>query len=94
MTTKLVCDEHGDDVATYVCVHVIDSLRDLKPRGFSWSVDDEDEYQAVCADCRAMPRKRWRKQSSELGRILCFSCYKKAAALNGIDVDAERSKLQ
>ena len=34
------CDEHGKQQATYVCQHIVKSLRDGIPRGF-WSAEPE-----------------------------------------------------
>jgi hypothetical protein len=84
MSHRIQCAEHGDSISTVVCVHICDTLKDGKPRGFLWSIDEDNDYQAVCADCRAMDRRNWRRMAKDLGRVLCFECYSRAGELNGI----------
>ena len=86
MSELIQCDEHGESVATFVCVHVAETLLDRKPRGFLWSIDTDGEYQAVCPTCRETPDEEWETRAKEVGRVLCFGCYKKAATLNGVDI--------
>ena len=86
MSDRVHCDEHGDSATTFVCVHITDSLSDGKPRGFLWSIDDDGEYQAVCPQYRETPDDQWEARAGEVGRILCFGCYQRAAKLNGVDV--------
>lgn len=94
MSRQVTCDAHGETEATIVCAHIIDTLNDEKPRGFLWSLDEDNEYQAVCTDCHNMPRDEWSERATELGRILCFGCYKKAAMLNGVDIETDGETMQ
>jgi len=92
VTTPVQCEEHGDSVATFVCVHISQTLDDTKPRGFLWSVDDDGEYQAMCSDCDALSasvsEEEWERLENELCpiEILCLSCFKRAAKLNQINI--------
>ena len=94
MSERVTCEEHGENLATIVCVHIIDTLRDRKPRGFLWSVEDEDDYSAVCQACRNMPDDEWSRLAVELGRVVCFGCFKKAAILNGVKVSEPGETMQ
>jgi hypothetical protein len=94
MNKRVACDEHGEDLATYVCVHVLDSLQDKKPRGFLWSLDDDDDYSAICQECNDMSDEEWEQKSSDLLRVLCLGCFKKAAELNGVRISADGATLQ
>jgi hypothetical protein len=80
------CDEHGAAASTIVCMHVADGLRDGRPRGFLWSIDDEGEHQAVCSDCDALSQDEWSRVAVDFGRVLCFECYLRAARMNGVEV--------
>jgi hypothetical protein len=84
VSTLLVCDIHGNNVATIVCSHILDTLSDKQKRGFRWHLDEEGEYQAVCDDCEGMSEEQWKIESDKVGRVLCYECFKNAAALNGI----------
>lgn len=86
MSDTIACDSHGDSAQTYVCVHVAQSLSDGVLCGFKWSVDEDDEFQAVCDACDSMDDEEWAAQESDLIRILCFGCYRDAAALHGVTV--------
>ncbi len=84
------CDKHGTDEATAVCTHIVQTLRDHEPRGFLCSIDEDNEYQAVCTACRQMPDDEWSRTAGDFCTIICLGCFKKAAALNGVDLP-ERS---
>lgn len=86
MTDKLVCDEHGDSEATFVCTHIIQTLDDAVPRGFNWSLDRDGEYQAACSACRSLSDAEWERVAGEVCTILCLGCFKQAASLNGITI--------
>ena len=90
MSDPIVCDVHGESVATYVCTHICDTLQDGVPRGFLWQLND-GEYDAICAACNAMPDEAWEEQASDTLRLLCFECYAKAAELNGITMVRKHS---
>jgi hypothetical protein len=80
------CEEHGEQRATFACVHILESLRDGEPRGFLWSFDDGD-HQAVCDACRAIPDAEWEATAGNTIRLICFGCFKRAAAINGVAVE-------
>lgn len=88
-SAKLVeCGEHGAQQATYVCQHVVQTLRDGKARGFWWAEDpDNPRPDAWCSECEARVQKsgrEWNTENEALARVtlLCGACYDKAKAIN------------
>ena len=86
MSEAVECAEHGNSAATAVCTHILGTLQDGVPRGFSWFVDEEGEYQAFCSACEDMDQDEWERVSIDLCVILCLECYRKAAAINGVEL--------
>jgi hypothetical protein len=86
MSEYCECDVHGPSVATIVCRHVVDTLQDGSPRGFDWHVDEDGDYQAVCQTCLDMDADEWDCHEGQLGRVLCFECFRKAALMNGVQI--------
>ncbi|HEX3886817.1 MAG TPA: hypothetical protein VHW05_04915 [Phenylobacterium sp.] len=84
MSELVQCEVHGAREATVVCCHVVETLRDGLVRGFRWFVDADGEYEATCDTCSSMSDDEWESVAVELGRVLCFACYTRAAELNGI----------
>jgi len=88
MKKVIQCDEHGEQQATYVCQHIIQTLRDSKPRGF-WTSDDPDNLRpdAWCAKCEAKVQEtngEWNDESEAIAgvSVLCGACYDRAIAIN------------
>ena len=95
MSDRIHCDKHGDTKQTMVCVHIVESLKDEKPRGFAWCLADDGFLYADCARCNGLSSDEWQDQVDANGRILCFGCFQDAASLNGVDLDDQaRSYLQ
>ena len=88
-SAKLVeCGEHGTQQATYVCQHVVQTLRDGKARGFWWAEDpDNPRPDAWCSECEARVQQsggEWNTENEALARVtlLCGACYDQAKAIN------------
>jgi|TARA_R100000306_G_scaffold60710_1_gene61349 hypothetical protein len=83
------CCEHGQQQATYVCQHVVQSLRDGVPRGF-WSAEaapGDKRPDSWCSACEEMVNKtggEWNDESEEFAgvKLLCGACYDRAKELN------------
>lgn len=84
MADRIPCPIHGTGEATYVCVHVAQSLQDNVPRGFHWHVDESQNFQAFCTACDAMDAEAWAKVVASVSRAVCIQCFQRAAALNGV----------
>jgi hypothetical protein len=82
------CDEHGEQQATYVCQHIIQTLSDGKPRGFWASGNPENPRpDAWCAECEAKVQEaggEWSDESEAFAGVslLCGACYDRAIAIN------------
>ena len=86
MTEKITCGTHGRQDSTFVCVHIIETLKDGEPRGFWWS-NHEGTFEAVCSACNDLSEEEFFAQGPEVIEPLCFGCFKDAAAINGFDID-------
>jgi len=90
MTGDVQCAEHGAQPATYVCQHLVLSLRDYKPRGFVCESDGESDYpDAWCDECDRMLIAGGGEWTDDLGKaagvqLLCASCYCRVRKLNGL----------
>lgn len=84
MTDRITCAAHGPGEATYVCVHVAQSLQDNVPRGFHWHIDENQNFQAFCTACDAMDEKAWAQVVASVSRAVCIQCFQQVAALNGV----------
>ena len=88
MSDRIHCDQHGETKPTFVCVHIVQTLKDGSPRGFAWCLADDGYLYADCSTCNALSDDEWNEQKGKNGRSLCFGCYKVAAALNDADVSS------
>ncbi|MDX1572353.1 MAG: hypothetical protein R3200_17865 [Xanthomonadales bacterium] len=83
------CCHHGRQPATFVCQHLVQSLRDGRARGFWTSAEDPDNPRpdAWCGDCEALVNRvgEWNDESEAFAGVslLCGLCYDRARALNG-----------
>jgi len=82
------CSEHGEQQATFVCQHIIQTLNDKNPRGF-WCANDpiNSRPNAWCSECEAKVQEtngEWNDESEEFAGVslLCGACYDKAKELN------------
>ncbi len=89
MTNKVVeCCVHGEQQATYVCQHIVETLHDGIPRGFWWANDPENSRpDAWCSACESMVQKtngEWNDESESFAKatLLCGACYDRAKLIN------------
>ncbi|MEL7485865.1 MAG: hypothetical protein AAGJ87_01475 [Pseudomonadota bacterium] len=83
MADKIHCGTHGRQETTFVCRHIIETLKDGEPRGFLWNVADGD-FQAICEACNAMSDEEFAAAEPENINVLCFGCFRDAAEINGV----------
>ena len=82
------CAEHGPQQATYVCRHLVESLRTGKKVGFWWADDpDNPRPDAWCSACEEKVQEtggEWVDESESFAGVtlLCGACYDRAKKLN------------
>lgn len=83
------CRRHGPQEETFVCEHVVQSLRDGRPRGFYWSDRVEtargDAWCSTCNEALQAAGGEWTAETEKLAnvKLLCGACYDEAKRLNG-----------
>jgi hypothetical protein len=88
MAGTVNCHVHGAQPETFVCQHVVQTLRDGVPRGLFWANEpNEPRPDAWCADCNsrvAASGGDWTPEAEALARValLCGACYDRAKAIN------------
>jgi hypothetical protein len=88
------CDRHGVQEETFVCQHVVETLRDGHPRGFFWAQPPEKKRpDAWCSACNARVGASsgdWTGEALKKAdvKLLCGACYDEAAAINGFNPPA------
>lgn len=83
------CFTHGKQQATYVCQHLVQSLRDGEPRGF-WSAEPEagdlrpDSWCDACEEMVTETGGEWNDESEAFAGVslLCGACYDRVKAMN------------
>ncbi len=82
------CCEHGKQDETFVCQHIVESLRTKIPCGFWWAKDSKSSRpDAWCSACNKLwgeKGAKWSKKVEDvLGiKLLCGACYDVAKSLN------------
>ena len=82
---SIKCGTHGIQEQTFVCRHIIESLKDGEARGFVWNRAD-GVFEAICSDCNDLSEDEFAAAAPENINPLCFGCFQDAAALNGVDI--------
>src|SRR5215471_10432 len=83
MPDTVECDEHGGQLATYVCRHIVEGLRTKTRVGFFWAYDDPDNPRpdAYCSECNELAKRspdgEWTEDDLEFvkPRLMCGACY-------------------
>ncbi len=83
--TRIRCGTHGEQDETFVCVHIVESLKDGEARGFVWNVSD-GVFEALCETCNDLSEAEFAARQHEIVARLCFGCFQDAAALNGVEI--------
>jgi hypothetical protein len=85
---QIDCSVHGKQDKTYVCRHILASLRDRRVRGFWFDTAEEDRRpDAWCDECNAHLMAfggKWTDEAQAACQIavLCGKCYDDAKMLN------------
>ncbi len=86
--SKVHCEVHGPQQETFVCQHIVQSLRDRRPVGFFCARGSESTRpNAWCASCNELVRQAGGEWTPEVlviagVKLLCGACYDEAKALN------------
>jgi len=88
VTDLVQCSEHGLQEETYVCKHLVLSLRTKEVIGFYWSSKPRGD--AWCATCEKVRIAEggssgdWNERSEAFAdiKILCGACYDRVRAIN------------
>ena len=88
MADLVDCTVHGPQEETFVCQHLAQSLKTMKPVGFFYS--SEPRGDAWCSQCEEVrireggPTGDWNERSEAFAqiKILCGACYDKVRAIN------------
>jgi len=84
---SVTCGTHGRQPLTYVCVHIVESLRTGEPSGFWWSRGEDGVWDAVCSECNALSQEAFDALGPENIVVVCLGCFEDAAAINEIDLE-------
>lgn len=88
------CCEHGRQEETFVCQHIVETLKDKKPRGFWWySEQNAPRPDAWCHECNDRVKAtdwEWTEDNEKLANIqlLCGKCYDNAKDLSLVEEGA------
>ena len=74
--------------ATFVCQHILETLKDGVPRGFWWSTENPDNPRpdAWCNECEIMVNTagEWNDETEAFAgvKLICGVCYDEARTMN------------
>lgn len=90
MTEKIACEKHGEQNEAFICSHLVETLKDRKPRGVIWSRDEEGAINAYCEACDAGLKAAggaWTEELEEQAGIVavCEACMMPVFKLNGAE---------
>ena len=88
------CCEHGRQQETFVCQHIVQSLKDGIPRGF-WSAEADENHprpDSWCNECEKLVTSvgEWNDETETFAgvKLLCGACYDRAKEMNERKSDA------
>ncbi|MGL4236016.1 hypothetical protein [Tabrizicola sp.] len=89
MSASVSCATHGSARPAFACVHVLETLRDQKPRGLFFDRDDDDQLNGWCAECEAVIAANNYEWTDDIvarmnGKLLCEACFLDAMRLNNV----------
>ena len=84
--SQIECKVHGWQDSTYVCRHILESLRDREARGFWFDTREESARpDAWCNECNShlvAHGGSWTDETQVPIAVLCGKCYDEAKSLN------------
>jgi hypothetical protein len=86
---SVACERHGPQPETFVCQHIVQTLRDRRPVGFYWSTESQsarpDAWCSACNERVDAAGGEWTPEAEAAAgvSVLCATCYDEAKALAG-----------
>lgn len=84
---SVTCGTHGKQPQTFVCVHIIESVKDGEPKGFWWSRSEDGIWDAICNECNSLSQEAFDALGAANIKTICLGCYEDAAVLNEVELD-------
>src|SRR3954453_2990039 len=84
---QINCVQHGWQAESFVCRHIVESIRSGVPVGFHWPADSDqlhpDAWCSACDVARVEAGGEWNDQLNEILdiQLLCGACYVRAKAI-------------
>ena len=86
MSEKVECSIHGPQDETFVCCHLVESLRTGNRVGFYFASEPRgDAWCEACEEVRIREGGDWNDRSEAFANIklLCGACYDEVKKING-----------
>ena len=86
MSEKVECSIHGSQDETFVCCHLVESLRTGNRVGFYFASEPRgDAWCEACEEVRIREGGDWNDRSEAFANIklLCGACYDEVKKING-----------
>ena len=94
MSDELVtCEGHGQQIATLVCRHLVESEHGDVSAGFHWT-DDEGDLTANCDVCEALCDQDGFFPDDLVNDtfvVICKGCFLEIATANGVEIGPDRA---
>ena len=87
MVETVKCGTHGEQPITFVCVHIIESVKSGEPCGFWWSRSEDGIWDSVCSACNDLSQDAFEALGPKNIQIVCLGCFEDAAILNDIELE-------
>jgi hypothetical protein len=85
---RVMCEGHGSQAATLVCIHLVEAKREAPLIGFHWS-SDEGDLVANCDACEELCDAEGYFPDDlveETFVVTCRGCFVEIASVNGVTV--------
>jgi len=83
----VTCGTDGRQPQAFVCVHIIESIREGEAAGFWWSRGPAGVWAAVCDQWNGLSQAEFDALGPDNIGVICRGCVEDAAALNGVEVN-------
>ena len=84
---SVTCGTHGKQPQAFVCVHIVEALKQGAPNGFWWSRGEDGVWDALCNECNNLSQEAFDKQGQDTIATICLGCFEDAATLNDVELE-------